>query len=308
MKFQSLNFDAGETAYFARELEAVKSASYDIKFPELMAFSIFPISSDTPEGAQSITYNQYESTGKARIISNYADDLPTANIMGKQFISAVKSVGISYQYSQDDLRASLMTGKGLPQRIADAARLGNDQKVNDLAFFGDDDYNIFGLFNNPNIPSASVANDGVGPSTLWSTKTPDQIIRDMNDLVNGIRVLTKDVERANTLLLPISQYAFISSTPRSSTSDTTILDFFKRANEDIKDVIAIEQCAGAGPLGVDVMVAYNRNPGKLTLEIPMPYKQYNPQERNLNLYIPCESKFGGLLTYYPLSMSIGEGI
>jgi len=305
---KSMNLDASETAFFARELESVKARSYDIKFAPMKALSLMPVSSDAGEGAESITYRSFEETGLARIISSYADDLPRADVQGKEFISPVRSIGCSYGYSHQEIRAANFAGRPLTTMQASAARRANDQKVNQLAWFGDDNYNLQGLLNNANIPSASVPNDGTGPSTLWVNKTPDQIIRDMNQLCNGIVDLTKGVEQPNTLLLPIEQYTLIASTPRSSTSDTTILEYFRLNNPYIEVVDWVPELKGAGPLGVDIMVAYDRNPDKLELQLPMPYRQYPPQERNLNFEIPCESRFGGLLVYYPLSISIGEGI
>jgi hypothetical protein len=267
-----------------------------------------PISTEAGPGAESITYTQYEPTGLARVVSSYADDLPRADIRGKQFTQQVKSLGISYGYSLQEIRSAMFAGKPLQMRQANAARLANDQKANRLAWFGESDFNLVGFLYAPNVPAASVPNDGTGPSTLWVNKTPDQILRDMNQLANGIADLTNGVEAPNTLILPIEQYTLIASTPRSSTSDTTILEYFLQNNPFIQTVDWVYELKGAGPLGVDIMVAYDNNPDKFTLEIPMPYTQYPPQERNLNFEVPCESRFGGVMIYYPLSISIGEGI
>lgn len=307
-EIRSVNLDAGETAFFARELEAVKAKTYDIKFAPMKALSLMPVSSDAGEGAEAITYRSFEETGMARIISSYADDLPRADVRGQEFISPVRSIGCSYGYSHQEIRAAAFANRPLTTMQASAARRANDQKVNQLAWFGDSTFGLTGLLNNANIPSASVPNDGTGPSTLWVNKTPDQILRDLNLITNGIVDLTKGVEIPNTVILPIEQYTLIASTPRSATSDTTILEYFLMNNPYIDMVDWVPELAGAGPLGVDIFVAYDRNPDKLELQLPMPFRQYPPQERNLNFEIPCESRFGGLLVYYPLSISIGEGI
>lgn len=307
-EIQSVNLDANETAFFARELEYVKARTYDIKFAPMKATSLMPVSTDAGEGAETITYRSFEETGIARIISSYADDLPRADVRGQEFRSPVKSVGCSYGYSHQEIRAAMFANRPLTTMQASAARRANDQKVNRLAWFGDDDYNIQGLLNNANIPSNSVPNDGTGSTTEWVNKTPDQILRDLNQITNSILELTKGVEMPNTVLLPIEQYTLIASTPRSSNSDTTILDYFIRNNPYVDMVDWVPELTGAGPLGVDIFIAYDRNPDKLELQIPMPFTQYPPQERNLEFVINCESRYGGLLVYYPLSISIGEGI
>ena len=310
--FAQLRGDANETFFFARELEYVKSKSYDIEFPEMKAFKHIPISTEAGEGALSITYAQFEEVGMARIIESYADDLPRADIRGKEYTQLVKSVGASYGYSVQEIRSSVYAGRSLTQRQANAARRANDQKINRLAWFGDQTYQILGMLNNANIPIATVLNDGVGNATEWTTKTPDQILRDMNELANGINFVTKGVEMPNTLLLPIAQYTLIASTPRSTTSDTTILEYFIQNNPFITTVDWVPELTGAGPVvgmaATDVMIAYDKNPDKLTMEIPMPFTQYPPQERGLEFVVPCESRYGGIIVYYPLSLSIGFGI
>jgi hypothetical protein len=311
-KIQSVHLDANETFFFARELEYIKSKSYDIEFPEMKAFKLLPISTEAGEGATAITYAQFEEVGMARFIESYSDDLPRADIRGKEYTTPVRSIGSSYGYTVQEIRAAIFVGRSLTQRQANAARRANDQFVNKTAWFGNNLYNTLGMLNNANIPIGTVLNDGTGSTTQWVNKTPDQILYDMNTLVNTINTVTKGVEVPNTLILPIAQYTLIASTPRSTVSDTTILEYFIQNNPFITTVDWVPELAGAGPVvddvATDVMIAYDKNPDKLTMEIPMPFTQYPPQERGLEFVVPCESRYGGIITYYPLSISIGYGI
>lgn len=307
-RIQSVNLDDNEVFFFARELELIKSQSYDIEYPELKSFSLIPISTEAGPGAESITYQSFNSTGMAKVIASYADDLPRADVRGQEFTSPVRGVGCSYGYNLQEIRAAQMVGRSLTDRQAAAARLAHDQRINYLAWFGDPNYNLGGFLNNPDVPATSVPNDGTGNSTLWIDKTPDQILRDMNLFANMIPVATLGVEAPTTLLLPIEQYTLVASTPRSPNSDTTILEYFIQNNPYVKEVQMVPELAGAGPMGADIMMAYNRNARKVTMEIPMPYTQHAPQERVLEFVVPCESRYGGVLFYYPLSANIGEGI
>ena len=56
----------------------------------------------------------------------------------------------------------------------------------------------------------------------------------------------------NTVLLPVAQYTLIASTPRSTASDTTILEYFIQNNPFITTVDWVPELAGAGPV-VDVV-------------------------------------------------------
>lgn len=314
MPRQFTNLDANESAFFERELEYVKKQTYDIKVPRLKAMELIPVSFEVDPGAKSIVYQQYEGVGVAQIIASYADDLPRADVIGREFVSIIKSIGTSYGYNLDEIRAASMAGKPLTARKAFAARRANDEKVESLAWWGDPTNNIQGLLRHPNITSALAAATGTGTTTTWSTKTADNILADLNALVTGIINLTSEVEAPDTILLPVSQYAYISQTPRSSTSDTTIKDFFLAHNGYVTEIHPLLELASVDPAIVgggdstDIAVAYQKSPDVLTLEIPLPFTQLSPQERNLEFVVNCWSKCGGVIVYRPLAIYIMEGI
>jgi len=303
---QYTNLDSAETMFFQRELEQVKAKSYDVLKVPLKAFELIPVDSTTAPGARTVTYEQYDSTGIAKIISNYADDLPTADVKGKEFHSTIKSIGNSYVYSKDDIRAAQFAGKPLNQRKANAAVEAHRQLMNKLAFFGDAEYGIQGLLTNANIPNAPVV-AGAATTLTWATKTPDEILKDLNSAVSDMLDLTKGVEVPNTIVMPIAQYNHIATTARSANSDTTILQFFKGNNPGIEVMWATE-LKGAFSGGTDGFIVYNRNPDKLFLEIPLITEMSPAQEKGLAYTVSVESKFGGVIVPYVLSVSFRRGI
>lgn len=306
--FKSINLDAVGDIFFARQLEIVQARVYEYQYPAMKSYQYIPINYNIDPGAEFITATGYQSVGRARIINSYADDLPEAGILGTQLTNPVVSIGDSYRYSHQEIRAARLANLPLSLRLAEAARRANDQLVNDLAITGDPQTGMYGLVNNPNVPTVTVPADGAGGSTLWINKTPEQVLRDLNLIVNQIVVNSNGVEMPNTLLLPIDQYTYIASTARSAFSDMTILQYFLMNNQFITTVDWLPQLSGAGVNGSDIMIAFDRSNTKLEMQIPMAWTQYAPQERNLEFVIPCESRFGGVVIYYPLSMVIGEGI
>lgn len=194
--------DADGAFFFQRQLEFIKAKSYDVQYQDLMARELFPVSSEAGAGATSITYRTYDQAGAAQIINAYANDLPRADVAGKETSIPIRSVGISYAYNIDEIASSQMVGASLDQRRANAARRSVEQVINDVAFFGDAESGLSGLFDNPNIPTGAVVNPGSG--TEFINKTPDEILFDINDLFADIFETTKMKERANTLLLPPS--------------------------------------------------------------------------------------------------------
>jgi len=251
-----------------------------------------------------------------KIISNYATDLPRADVKGKQFTSPVRSLGGSYGYNVQEVRNAQMAGKPLEQRRANAARKAYDQAVNRIAFFARpanaEDYGLTGLLYNPNITVAQVAS-GVGGDT-WALKTAVEILKDLNDIVVQVINTTKGVEVPDTLLLPVVQYSLISTTRLDSGTDTTILQFFLNNNPSITRVEWVNELAGVNPRpsGIagtkDVMICYKRDPDHLTLEIPQIYEQFPVQERGLEFVVPTHARIGGVIVYYPISVRLIEGI
>lgn len=303
--------DADGSVFFQRQLELIKSRSYDVLYAALKARQLFPVSNEGGQGVTTITYRTYDMAGAAKIINAYADDLPRADVAGKETTIPVRSVGISYGYNLDEIQSSQLTGTGLDQRRANAARRSTEQTVNDVAFFGDATSGMGGLFDNPNIPTGAVIDPGAG--TEWVNKTPDEILFDVNDLFADIFETTKMVERGNTLLLPPSQWSFISSTPRSANSDTTILMYLVQNSpylNSVDDIIPVNECAAANNplLSTDAMVAYDRDPDKLQLEIPVELEFLPVQQKNLEFVIPGRLRLAGLNIYYPLSLAIATGI
>ena len=256
-------------------------------------------------------YRTYDQSGTAKIINSYASDLPRADVSGKETRIPVRALGIAYAYDIDEIQASQLTGAALDQRRANAARRSIEQRINEISFYGDAESGLPGLFSNPNIPTGAVANPGGG--TAWSGKTPEQILLDINDLFADIFETTRMKERGNTLLLPPAQWSYIMSTPRSTNSDTTIAQYVANnspylTNKD--DIIAVNECSAINnaSLTSDAMVAYDRNPDKLQLEIPVELEMMPVQQKGLEFEVNARGRVGGLNIYYPLSLAIGTGI
>jgi hypothetical protein len=304
----SQNLDSAQTMFFARELEAKKAATYDVIRAPLKAFELIPVSTEAGPGAETISYEQYDITGIAKIIANYADDLPRADVKGKEFFAPVKSIGNSYGYSLQEIRAAAQgNGKPLQQRKANAAAEAQRKKWNDIAFFGDAATGIPGWLTNTNVPASPVV-DGASEDTEWDTKTPREILKDLNDAVNGIIDLTNGAEEPNTVVMPIAQHTLIATTPMDTGTDTTILEYFLRNSPTVTAVERANELKGAFPGGTDGFIAYDRSPDKLTLEMPQMFEQLPVQERGLEFVVPCHSRIGGVIIYYPLSMVFKRGI
>lgn len=299
--------DDNETFFFQRELEKVKTQTYDVKYPQFKARELFPTPDlDGDHGATSITYTQYDEVGMAKIVANYATDFPRVSLKGKQFTAPVKELGDSFGYSVKDIKSAQRVGKNLNSRLAMAARKAMFQKEEAIAYFGDSENGLPGFFSNASIPNAAVANDGSGSTTTWSTKTEEQIIRDVNEAINAIKTTTKGVEMANTVIMPTSAMAFLKNKP-FGTFGMTMLSFLKENNPEITLWADLPELETAGTGSTRLLAAYNRDATNVSLEIPMDFLTLPEALEGAEYKIACMESICGVLVYYPLSANFVYG-
>lgn len=320
---QGMRFDSAEDAsvFFARELDYIKSQSYDVEYPELTALTLFPISSEVNPGAETVTYYSYDKTGMAKIISNYATDLPRADAKGKPTTAVIKSIGDSYGYSVQEMRASRMAGKSLDVRKAESARYQIDYLNNKIAWAGDAETGLIGVLSTGNnIPFYTIPNNGKdasnAASTLWKHKSADQILADINGMQAQVAKNTKNVERPDTLALPADVFIDISTRQIANTG-YTIKRFVLENAPYLKEIIPASElqsdapetnpyAVGATPQAVALL--FKKDPRKFTIENPLPFYQYPLQPQGLEVIVPCEARTAGAIIYYPLSLLIALGI
>ena len=297
----NIRLDAGETAALARQLEHIYAQTYDVKYAELKARRFIPIDTSVDAGAEFFTYRQWNMFGMAKLIANYADDLPRVDSLAKEFPAPIKSLGASYGFSIQDMRRAAMNGSQLDSRRARAARRAHEQAFDDLMAFGNADAGIGGMTNNANVPIVPAV------TGQWVTNlaTPLQMIADLNELVNSIVLATLETFIPNTLILDNTSFTRINSTPMSTTGDAdkTVLRFFLDNNPYITDVDQWNKLAAAGAAGVSRAIAYNRSEEVLAGVEPQSFEQFPPQARNLEFVIPTHSRVGGVRMQYPLAVA-----
>lgn len=298
--------DAQGSIFFARQLEFIQQQVLQELFAPLKFRQLFPILEMNNAGYRSHTYRVNEMQGFAEVMGTEASDVPYVNLSGKEVITQVKSLGVGYRITQQELASANLVGLPLAQRNVMAARRAMEQLMNDISLTGLPAYNLLGLLTNPDIPIGNVPN-GVGGNPQWSTKTPDEILKDINDAISEPYENSKGNHKVDTILLPIAQYELIRQTARSANSDTTILQYVQRNNPGVV-FIDVPQLDGAGTAGVDVMIAYSRNPVNLEYVIGIEQQFLEPQLRGMAIAVPSWASTAGLVVKYPLSLTIKEDI
>lgn len=310
-KGQRLNLephlDAGESAFFERELTHIRAQTYDVKYPDTKFRTLLPIDHSVDPGAEAIVYQQFDEVAQAKILASYADDLTGVEIKGREFSSTIKGLGNKFSYSIQEVRAAAMAKRSLTPKKASAARAAHERKMERIAAVGDTATGLLGLLNQANTLTYEVEN-GEGGTADWDDKTPDEILRDLFGIVLYMVEQTRGVEKPDTLLLPVHALGKIRTTRLNDISETTILEEFLARNGYVRNVEDWDWLSEAGADGSDRMVLYRRDPSKLQFVIPQEFEQFPPQARGLSFDVPCHSRTGGVTCEYPMSICYGDGI
>lgn len=163
-----------------------------------------------------------------------------------------------------DMQRGNMTGRSLDSLLRDGLRMTYDKHMDENAYVGFAAYGTTGLLNNPDALVTDAAATGSSSSTTFKSKTPDQILQDVNDaILTAWEQAEWDLDAVpNHILMPYEQYNYLATTRVSELAEKTILTFLLENNvakQNGSDLFigATAWCKGAAADGSDDrMVVY----------------------------------------------------
>jgi hypothetical protein len=284
--------------WLSRELEAIESRVFEKKYADIIYPRLIPVNTTTVgPAADTYTYRMLDRTGKFKVIQDRAKDLPRADVTRKEVTLKVVSIASSYGYTVQETRAARYTGFGLQEERVTAVRRAYEEMVNEMALFGDASIGIEGFLNNSSVDQLNVTQSWISTSS-----TPDEMLSVLNTAVSSIVKGTKMVERPNTIALAYEDHNKLMTTPRSTTSDTTVMEYFLRTNEYINEFIPMNELDDFGGANKNRMVVYNRDPEKLELFIPQVLEFFPPERSGLEYSVAAHARVMGTAIRYPKSV------
>ncbi len=163
-----------------------------------------------------------------------------------------------------DMQRGNMTGRNLDSLLRDGLRMTYDKHMDENAYVGFAAYGTTGLLNNPDALVTDAAATGSSSGTTFKSKTPDQILQDINDaILTAWGQAEWDLDAVpNHILMPYEQYNYLATTRVSELAEKTILTFLLENNvakQNGSDLFigATAWCKGAAADGSDDrMVVY----------------------------------------------------
>lgn len=278
-------------AFLTPQLHRIETEVYQRKYPSFDFSQFMFVDTSGDMWDVGTVFYSMDSVGRAEFLSGKGFDMPYADTLSSQYSHAFHLAGIGYEWTVQEMQRAAKLGRSLSADKAMAADQSAQAFLYSIAMTGNtpgaatSEKNWTGIVNNGSAPSAQVANDGTGPSRLWSAKTPDQILRDINEAINAVQSGTGETHIANTLLLPTSRYNYIANT-RVTDTGTTILAFL-RGNNSVGESLSIRpsralETAGTG--GTTRMVAYDNSREVVRFHLPGPHEFLPPFQKGSMTY------------------------
>lgn len=296
--------DAVEAQAFAvSQLAYIEPGVFERQYVPLMYEKLLggTISYAAGEWAQSVEYQLVDYVGMGKRMSPAANDMPFADVAYARISHPVAYGGEGYYYSQEDIRTSAYLQRPLSNEKLLAANNGFRRHMNVVALSGEAGSNFTGLFNNGSVTAANRPSGAV-----WDAATADTIIADITAGLVAVQTATVNNDFPTKIALPISSFALLLK-PRSTNSDSTILEFIKRIYPNL-EITAVYELGTAGAGGTKRMVFYNPNNQNIIFHIPMPIKFLAPQMDVLRVVVPGEYKYAGLEIRRPPTAYYMDGI
>jgi hypothetical protein len=232
-------------------------------------------------GWTSITSNvfvDYTTTGNEEdsIIGSETTNIPVSQA------NVSKDVFVVHTFSEilraplfDDLKLQQI-GKSLTQILDDGLRLNHGKMLDRDCYLGITKSGTYGLVNNPLVTAGSAA-QGASGSTLWVNKTPMEILNDINSLlIETWGASQYDLSgMANRVLVDPANYGYITSEPVTLAGAESILTYLLKNNIAVNqgrelNIFPSRWCIGAGIGATQRLVAYNKAPNRLNIDLTVP--------------------------------------
>jgi hypothetical protein len=167
-------------------------------------------------------------------------------------------------------------GRSLDDLLDKGIRLNYNKTLDQNVYQGMTKFGTTGLLNDANVVAASAANGAAGTAT-WTTKTPDEILHDINDaLVAAWAEAEYDMDgMPDHILIPPKQYAYLVSQKVSDAGNISILEYLIQNNIAKNQGVNIHiepcrWCKAAGTGKTDRMMVYVNDEDKVNFDITVP--------------------------------------
>ena len=314
------------TDFLRSQISTYEPAVYERQYPERQYSRLVPIDTSAPDWTPEITHYAKDSVGSMAWIAEQATNLPLTDVTRTGFSVNTQMAGGAYRWTRTEILRASQTGIDLRGDKAMAVRDAYEDMLEQVVLYGihdtaaDSDEPIMwdGIID-AGIPAANkVRNETPNgfSGKLWSASDSDEILADINNLISGVWLNTKQIEQADTLLMSPKLFVQFAN-KRIAGTDTTFIEYFRRANVTTLTggpALNISYIRGLEGAGVDTngsterLVAYRRHDTVLRFHLTMPLQFYPVEQVSDHVWeVRSYWRAGGLEIMRPGAFRYADG-
>jgi hypothetical protein len=300
--------------FFLRQLEEIDKRLFQVKYLDLQYLQLIPLIPGISAAKETYTWRIIDSRGKAHW------GLPDAGLSAKKtnirayenYDYKIRSMNSGFGWNVQEIRAAAEVGISLDTYEAAAAQRAIQELSHYTAFFGNAEYGIYGLLNQPNVQTYTPTEDGNHVTTwIGSLKTGQQVLDDLVGMVDQVEISTGTKETIDTILMPLANLRYIQAQPYTPGAggaySSTIYDQFLKIRPGIK-ITWVRGLETAGTGGVSRMIGYRNNESVVGLINPVPFEMFSPFWTGTSWETTCHARIGDVVVRYPQGIIYGDGM
>lgn len=258
-------------------------------------------------------------TGKAWI-GKSTDQIGGVSVDIGKFPNPLTPWALEIKFSILELESAAKLGRPIDDQKYEGLKLKHQMDVDEMVYAGDAGLAVGGMVNNSGVSNVSNVPNGALASPLWSNKTPAEILADVNNMITSVWAASAWAVMPNRILLPPTQYGYISTQTISTAGNISILKYImennvlKASGKGDLEFAPAKWSVGAGAGGslgtpgtVDRMMCYTKD--KKYLRYPMTLLQRTPVQYD-SLYHKSTyyCKLGVVEVPYPETIGYRDGL
>lgn len=182
--------------------------------------------------AMQVGYGITGGSGEGIVASAGANGIPMVQADFSKGTFKAHMIAAGTRVMWLDMQRGNMTGRNMDSLLRDGLRMTYDKHMDANTYVGFADYGTTGLVNNADALVTDAAATGTSSGTAFTSKTPDQILSDINTaILTAWEQAGYDLDAVpNHIIMPYEQYNYLATTRVSDLADKTILTFLLENN------------------------------------------------------------------------------
>lgn len=241
--------------------------------------------------------------------------LPRPNLDIGKIVNPLTLWAGEVAYTVPELMSAQLTGRPIDTQMLSALNLKHQMDIDQMVYIGDTNVSATGLFNNANVTNVANVANGANGTPQWSTKSPDEITSDFNEVLTSVWAASGWTSPPNKVLVAPVDFGYLTQTKNSEAGNISILRWVKENNVltaqynidlDIQPAKWLDKANLPGAT-YDSMVAYTQK--QEYVRYPMvPLQPMQPQYQGIWVKVPYFGRLGRVEVVYPETIGVRTGI